>query len=196
MNKNVPRCDQAPQFVGIPLVSYQVADPRHRGCRRRDDRPVVNVSWNDAAAFCDWLSRKEGRPYRLPTEAEWEYACRAGTTSPFPWGEDESRRDDYVWSGANSGGDAHPVGTKKPNPWGLHDMCGNVYEYCLDWFAAGPYDASVVEDPQGPRTGTEKVVRSASWGTRAMHCRSSFRGGAGLTHRNRRDGFRVVSPVR
>jgi formylglycine-generating enzyme required for sulfatase activity len=149
---------------------------RSMGHERADDEPVVNVTWNDAAAFSEWLTRKEGVAYRLPAEAEWEYACRAGTTGPFPWGEDESLRDAHAWSRANSGGDPRPTGRLEPNAWGLHDMIGNVYEYCADRFGAGE----------------EIVVRGGSWGTDPIHLRSAFRGSAARTHRNMRDGFRVV----
>jgi eukaryotic-like serine/threonine-protein kinase len=165
------------------------------GFERNDDMPAVNVTWSDAVAFCEWLTRVEGHTYRLPTEAEWEYACRAGTTTRSYWGDDDSRRDECVWHGANSGGGFHRVGELKSNAFGLHDMCGNVYEYCSDWFSTNGYASgteNLLLDPNGPASGIEKVVRGGSWGTDAMHCRSAFRGGAGLTHRNRRDGFRVV----
>jgi eukaryotic-like serine/threonine-protein kinase len=165
---------------------------RNTGLDPDEDLPVTNVSWNDAVAFCDWLTRKEGAAYRLPTEAEWEYACRAGTTTSSFWGDDEARRNDHVWSAANSGGRPHPVGRRRPNAWGLYDMNGNVYEYCSDWFTTGVFTAALLVDPTGPATGTEIVVRSGSWGTDPSHCRSAFRGGASKTHRNRRDGFRVV----
>lgn len=175
---------------------------KNMGYDRGVDLPVVNVTWNDAEAFCEWLSKWERVQYRLPTEAEWEYACRAGTTTRFYWGDDEALRNQYVWHGGNSSGEPHPVGQLKPNAFGLHDMCGNVYEYCSDWFSTNNYanvaanvssrEVGIASDPAGPSSGTEKVVRSGSWGTDPMHCRSAFRGGAGLTHRNMRDGFRVV----
>jgi formylglycine-generating enzyme required for sulfatase activity len=165
---------------------------KNMGTERGDDQPVVNVTWRDAAAFCTWLSTKEGRRYRLPTEAEWEHACRAGASTRFYWGDDESKRNDYVWSGANSGGGPHPVGQLKPNAWGLYDMLGNAYEYCQDWFVVKPYDPAQSVDPQGPEEGTERVLRSGSWGTDPMHPRCAFRGGGGPTHRNMRDGFRVA----
>jgi formylglycine-generating enzyme required for sulfatase activity len=165
---------------------------RDMGYARTDDFPVVNVTWADAAAFCAWLSRKEGRAYRLPTEAEWEYACRAGASTRFHWGDDESVRNEYAWTGANSGGGPHPVGKLKPNAWGFHDMLGNVYEYCSDYFVVKPYDPAQAVDPKGPAEGKERVVRSVSWGTNPMHARCAFRGGAGPGHRNMRDGFRVA----
>lgn len=163
------------------------------GFEQSDDQAVVNVTWNDAVAFCRWLSRKEGKPYRLPTEAEWEYACRAGSTGRYPWGEDAAEMDQYVWHGANSGGAPHVVGQLKPNAFGLYDMCGNAYEYCQDFYSTEPYSQPSVADPQGPSVGTARVVRGGSSGTLAIHCRSAFRGDAGQTHRNQRDGFRVVS---
>ncbi len=166
---------------------------REMGYGRADDVPVVNVTWDDARAFCVWLSEKESRSYRLPTEAEWEYACRAGTSTRFYWGDDESLRDEYAWTGANSGGGGpRPVGTRTPNAWGLYDMLGNVYEYCSDYFKAKPYDPAQFVDPLGPPLGTERVVRGTSWGTDPMHARCAFRGGAAPGHRNRRDGFRVA----
>jgi eukaryotic-like serine/threonine-protein kinase len=168
---------------------------RNMGYERSDDMPVVNVTWNDAVAFCEWLTKKEGTRYRLPTEAEWEYACRAGTTTRYFWGDDEAKRNEYVWHGGNSNGGPRRVGELKPNAWGLYDVCGNAYEYCSDWFSTNYYALAPLTDPKGATTGEERVVRSGSWGTDPMHCRSAFRGGAGPTHRNMRDGFRVVREV-
>jgi formylglycine-generating enzyme required for sulfatase activity len=164
---------------------------RNMGYARGDDEPVVNVTWADAVAFCAWLSEREGRRYRLPTEAEWEYACRAGTSTRTFWGDDDSRRPEHAWVG--TGGGPKPVGRLKPNAWGLYDMLGNVYEYCADFYVVAPYDPAQAVDPTGPSSGTERVVRSASWGTNPMHARSAFRGGAPPGHRNMRDGFRVAS---
>ncbi len=169
---------------------------KNMGYERRDDLPVVNVTWNDAVAFCEWLTNKEGQGYRLPTEAEWEYACRAGTTTRYYWGDDDSPRNQCVWHGGTSGGASHPVGQLKPNAFGLFDMNGNVYEYWSDWFSTNSYSSAALENPKGPAAGTERVVRGGSWGTDPMHCRSAFRGGAGQTHRNMRDGFRVVRVVK
>jgi formylglycine-generating enzyme required for sulfatase activity len=176
---------------------------RNMGYNRDDTEPVVNVTWNDAVAFCEWLSKKERARYRLPTEAEWEYACRAGTTTRYFWGDTDEHRDEYVWHAENAGGFPHPVAQLKSNAFGLFDLNGNVYEYCSDWFSTNWYQKAALEaqrngiliNPTGPSAGTEKVVRGGSWGTAPMHCRSAFRGGAGLTHRNMRDGFRVVREV-
>jgi formylglycine-generating enzyme required for sulfatase activity len=165
---------------------------REMGYARADEQPVVNVSWNDAVAFCAWLSKREGRRYRLPTEAEWEYACRARTTGTHPWEGGVEALKDKAWTGANNRGDAQPVGRLAANAWGFHDMVGNVYEYCSDVFLAKPYDPADAVDPKGPAQGSQRVVRSVSWETAPLHARSAFRGGAPPDHRNRRDGFRVA----
>ena len=134
---------------------------RNPGFTQTDSHPVVNVSWNDAAAFCQWLSRKEGKEYRLPTEAQWEYACRAGSTTRYSFGDDATSLGEYAWYAGNSGSKTHPVGEKKPNAWGLYDMHGNVWEWCADWFAADYYAKSPTNDPVGPDSGASRVV---AWG--------------------------------
>jgi formylglycine-generating enzyme required for sulfatase activity len=166
------------------------------GYNRTDDEPVVNVSWNDAVAFCQWLSKKEGRLYRLPTEAEWEYACRAGSTGRYFWGDDDGKLDEHAWHGGNSGGRPRPAGQRKSNAWGLYDMIGNAYEYCQDWWTADPYPQNDQTDPTGPASGKERVVRGGSWGTDPLHLRCAFRGGASPAHYNQRDGFRVMMEVK
>ena len=122
------------------------------GFEQTDEHPVVNVSWNDALAFCRWLSKKEGKICRLPTEAEWEYACRAGSTTRYCFGDDASDLGEYAWYGANSDRKTHPVGTKKPNAWGLYDMHGNAWEWCADGYDAEYYEKSPTDDPTGPAT--------------------------------------------
>jgi formylglycine-generating enzyme required for sulfatase activity len=167
------------------------------GYDRKDNEPVVNVSWNDAVAFCEWLSKKENVKYRLPTEAEWEYACRAGNNGRYYWGDDDSKLGEYAWHGGNAGGRPHSVGEHKPNAFGLYDMLGNAYEYCSDWWTKEPYPDKEATDPTGPAAGKERVVRSASWGTDPLHLRCAFRGGSGgMAHYNQRDGFRVVREVK
>ncbi len=174
-------------FLGATEVTnrqYREFDPRHaRGAG--DDEPVVHVAWAKAAEFCAWLSKKEGKPYRLPTEAEWEYACRAGTTTPFSTGA-------TLWpEQANLQGKPEPVGRYAANAWGLHDLHGNVAEWCLDWY--GPYEAGEQVDPVGRADGIARVVRGGSWlGGSARLCRSSNRSGHLPEDANRATGFRVV----
>jgi formylglycine-generating enzyme required for sulfatase activity len=123
---------------------------RKPGFERTDKHPVVCVSWNDAVAFCKWVRRKTRRPVRLPTEAEWEYACRAGTKTAFSFGGDEKDLDGYGWHEGNSEAKAQPVAQKKPNPAGLHDMHGNVWEWCLDRHEQGYYATRQAGGPTGP----------------------------------------------
>jgi len=130
---------------------------RNTGFEQTDAHPVLNVTWNDAVAFCQWIGRKEGKSYRLPTEAQWEYACRAGSTARYCFGESESGLGDYAWYAANSGNRTHPVGEKRPNAWGLYDMQGNAVQWCSDWygdeyFAASPTDTAW--PGAGPWAGT------------------------------------------
>ena len=142
------------------------------------DNPVENVSWDDAVEFCRRLSelpaeKAAGNVYRLPTEAEWEYACRAGTTTKYSFGDDESEFGDYAWYCDNSDEQTHPVGSKKPNAWGLYDMHGNVLEWCQDWY--GDYPSGSVTDPTGPAVGSHRVIRGGSWDRTAGYCRSAHR---------------------
>jgi len=158
------------------------------------DRPVEQVSWEDAVEFCRKLSalpaeRQAGRVYRLPTEAEWEYACRAGTDTKYSFGDDESRLDEYGWYDGNSGNQTHPVGKKKPNGWGLFDMHGNVWEWCSDLY--GEYPKGAVTDPQGPSGASARVFRGGSWLSTARYCRSANRSGSGPSFRPSL-GFRLA----
>lgn len=165
--------------------------------------PVEKVSYFDAMAYCAALTKRERQArrlpsrfeYRLPTEAEWEYACRAGTTNAFSFGDFIGEADGYAWTAENSEASTHTVGLKRPNPWGLHDMHGNVWEWCLDWFAE--YPAGPVVDPTGPSSGKHKVFRGGGWNNEIEFARSSNRfmmaPGSGIYF----VGFRVVlAPVR
>ncbi|WP_321416501.1 SUMF1/EgtB/PvdO family nonheme iron enzyme [uncultured Methanomethylovorans sp.] len=141
-----------------------------------DNNPVENFSWNDVQEFVKKLNAKEGtNKYRLPSEAEWEYACRAGTTTSYSFGDIESKLRDYAWYDNNSGGNTHPVGQKKPNPWGLYDMHGNVLEWCQDKYHANykdaPTDGSVWKDG----SGSSRISRGGSWFDIASYCRSANR---------------------
>lgn len=157
-----------------------------------DDHPVVNVSWDDASAFCTWLSAKEGRTYRLATEAEWEYACRAGTTTRWCFGDDEAQLADYAWWGSNSQGTTHPVGQKKANAWGLYDMHGNAYEWCADCFEEGYYWASPSDDPIGASSVSSRVLRGGSWFDVARFSRCAFRNWLHAVNRRHFVGFRAA----
>src|SRR5262249_19167843 len=121
---------------------------RNPGWEQTDRHPVVNVSWNDAVAFCDWLSAKEGKQYRLPTEAEWEYSCRAGTTTRFHSGDDEASLKKVANYWDSGPGTTRAVGELQANAFGLHDMHGNVWEWCQDWYDKDYYKASPRQDPQ------------------------------------------------
>jgi formylglycine-generating enzyme required for sulfatase activity len=156
-----------------------------------DDLPAANVSWDDATAFCDWLGKKEGKKYRLPTEAEWEYACRAGTRTRWSFGEDESDLADHAWFLVNSNNQAHRVGQKRPNAWGLSDMYGNAWQWCEDRYDAGYYAHSPTDDPAGPTTGPERVIRGGGWLCTTSGCRSALRGGIEPPSRHDILGFRV-----
>jgi formylglycine-generating enzyme required for sulfatase activity len=155
-----------------------------------DDRPVNNVSWHDAVIFCNRLSERGGLTpcyqigkkviwnrtadgYRLLTEAEWEYACRAGSTSRWSFGDDEEKLGDHAWYQANSNGEPQPVGRKKPNAWGLHDMQGNVYEWCWDWY--GRYSGVTATDPIGPAGGGARVTRGGAFYVPPRFLRSEVR---------------------
>jgi len=194
--------------------SYLQSDParnwRDPGFPQTDAHPVVNVSWNDANAFCKWLTQQEGRTYRLPTEAEWEYACRAGSTTAYSCGDDpeglakianvadasakeriEVRqsiegRDGYVYTS--------PAGSFSANAWGFHDLHGNVAEWCTDWYS--DYPQARVSDPLGTAPGASgRVIRGGGWQTLPRNCRSAFRDRAAPVFRHHALGFRVVQDV-
>lgn len=158
-----------------------------------DEHPVAWVTWSDAEAFCQWLSKKEGKKYALPTEAQWEYSCRAGSPARFRFGDDDTRLVDYGWSKENSGGKTNAVGQKKANAWGLHDMHGNVWEWCSDWYKADHYKERPKKDPSGPSMGTNRVLRGGCWLDAPSLLRSAYRlGSYPPTLRTGTFGFRVV----
>ena len=153
--------------------------------------PVESVSWQDVQAFIQKLNAKEGGTrYRMPTEAEWEYAARAGTTTTYSFGNNEGQLGEHAWYAANAGSKMHPVGQKKPNAWGLHDMHGNVWEWVQDWY--GPYVAGTVTDPQGPSSGAGRVHRGGGWNAGAGFCRAAIRGGVAPGYRYDGRGFRLL----
>ena len=181
---------------------------RSTGFAQADAHPVVNVSWNDATEFCRWLSREEGNTYRLPTEAEWEYACRAGTTTRYSHGNDsegvakvgnvadaafEAQFPELKGVIKASDGYAYtsPAGKFLPNPFGLYDMHGNVWEWCADWYDAEYYAKSPMNNPAGPATGEERVYRGGGWFNCARGFRSASRSGGVPDNRHLTLGFRV-----
>jgi formylglycine-generating enzyme required for sulfatase activity len=163
------------------------------------DLPVESVSWDDAVEFCKRLSdlpeeKKAGRVYRLPTEAEWEYASRAGTQTAFHFGDDFGSLADYGHFQIDQERETHAVGTKKPNPWGLFDMYGNVWEFCADHHAPRYAEESVV-DPRGPEQGTERVARGGSYLSKPNHCRSAARQACNPDQVFDDCGFRIVLEI-
>lgn len=156
------------------------------------NRPVENVSWDDAQEFLRRLSEKEGKAYRLPTEAEWEYAARAGTTTAYCFGDDAKLLREYGWYDENSGGTTRPVGQLDANAWRLHDMHGNVWEWVQDWYAENYYQQSPVIDPQGPENGTYRVLRGGSWRDVAGVLRVSNRYRCDPGYRRVHSGFRCA----
>jgi formylglycine-generating enzyme required for sulfatase activity len=162
-----------------------------------DDSPATYVSWNDCSAFVSDLNDATGLSFAIPTEAQWEYACRAGTETRFYWGDDSeySIMDDYAWFYDNAEGPgaayAHNVALKSPNPWGLYDMIGNISEWCSDWYKDDLGDGDEV-DPDGPKKGTEKLQRGGSWSSYGNNCRAANRTHKAPDQANVRYGLRVV----
>jgi formylglycine-generating enzyme len=203
----------------ITNQQYKQFDPKHSNNRGPDQEldsiPVMQVSWADANAFCEWLSKASGKHYRLPTEAQYEYACRAGSTTLFPWGDDMNEAAKYanvadqkcrreypvvMESGANLSlfdcddgyTYAAPVGQFKPNAWGLYDMVGNAYSWCSDYWGADYYSKSPLHNPQGPETGTARMARCGAWMIHPIGNRSAARNYAAPGVRRPFLGFRVV----
>jgi len=176
----------------VTQKAYEKLMKKNTAKFKGDDHPIERVSWADAVKYCNMRSLKEGFApcydeetlecdfnadgYRLPTEAEWEYACRAGTTTRWSCGDDPARLEQCAWLKANADKTTHSVKEKKPNLWGLYDMHGNVAEWCNDWYRAG-YEQSdeVPQDPRGPAAGEERVLRGGSWASSAEGCRSAAR---------------------
>ena len=178
------------------IDAYEVTQKQFQALRGKNTshfkhpgRPVEQVGWAEAALYCNARSRAEGltpcydemtgacnfgaNGYRLPTEAEWEYACRAGSEAAYPFGSDATALKHYAWFRENAEEHTHPVGTRAPNAWGLHDMCGNVMEWCNDVYDAGYYAAALEAKPRGPADfpGAKFVVRGGAWTSSATACR-------------------------
>ena len=203
-----------PFFLGTHPVTqgqYQAimgSNPSH--FKGSDELPVETVSWLDAVNFCNKMSEKDkrtpfyringtdvadvgGNGYRLPSEAEWEYACRAGMAGLFPWGDDIGKQGEHAWFTDNSDGKTHPVGQKRPNAWNLYDMLGNVWEWCADWYDEKYYASLPAADPPGPPRASFRVIRGGSWLHVARFVRPAYRNHLVPSNRYRYLGFRVAA---
>jgi formylglycine-generating enzyme required for sulfatase activity len=181
---------------GSALTQDRRYNWRSAGFAQAASQPVTIVTYNDALAFCDWLSHRAGRTFKLPTEAEWEYACRAGTTTPWRNGSDESRAREVAWFKPYAWNTTHPVGSLGTNAWGL-SMGGNAYEWCRDWYA--PYSVGPVTDPEQTNSQLSdkprRVLRGGSWLRDVQYTRSAARYRAAPGSRNADTTFRVMTYV-
>ena len=184
-----------PFYMGVTEVTqqqYATLTGKNPSASKGADLPVVQLSQRDCLAFCKAMSKITRRRVYMPTEAQWEYACRAGTKTRFSFKEGDADLADYAWHRENSGGQTHPVGRKKPNAWGLYDMHGNVWEQCIGWYAES-YDSEDVRDPKGPDSGECGVIRGGSMHDGARSCRSASRYKNDTTRAsNGFVGFRVI----
>jgi formylglycine-generating enzyme required for sulfatase activity len=189
-----------PFYLGKYVVTQEQwkavvgGDPSHY---KGPKNPVESVSWEDCQMFLRRLNAKKGEQggkFVLPTEAQWEYACRAGSTTKYFFGDDEKQLPEYAWFNENAGSKTHPVGERKPNAWGLYDMQGNVLQWCQDRYDYnnGYYANSPTDDPTGPATGADRVNRGSSWYWSAANCRSASRGGFVPDRPDIFVGFRVA----
>ena len=187
-----------PFYLGKNLVTQELweslmdGNPSHF---KGPNNPVEQVSWDDCQQFLQKLNSKIGAQagkFVLPSEAQWEYACRAGSTTWYCFGDDDVALGEYAWFAANSGNKTHPVGERKANAWGLFDMHGNVWEWCADWYDGAYYAHSPTDDPPGPAGGSLRVIRGGYWGYDARFCRSAYRCYCKPGYRSDHIGLRIA----
>ena len=188
-----------PFYLGEYVVTqeqYETLMGQNPSGTKGAKNPVDSVTWSDAVGFCKRLSAKTGKNIRLPTEAEWEYACRAGSKTRFYYGDDRdcSKLGDYAWYDKNCDAKTHSVGQKKPNAWGLYDMHGNVWQWCSDW--SGSYADAKNQDPQGPNSGTVRILRGGGWVGSSATCRCADRHTCSPDGQYNSFGIRVVVEVK
>lgn len=179
-------------YDGIRWVKDPASSWRFPGFLQQDNHPVVCVSWNDSIAYAEWLTGKMKRQYRLPTEAEWEYAARSGGKQEKYAGSDDV--DSVAWYSRNSGNRTHPVGSKQPNDLGLYDMSGNVWQWTADWYNERYYRESPINNPQGPNSGSKRIFRGGSWFSDQRGVRTTYRDFHFPSYASSYLGFRLVSP--
>jgi formylglycine-generating enzyme required for sulfatase activity len=186
-----------PFYMGKYLISqeqWEAVMGRNPSKFKGPKNPVEQVSWEDCQKFLGKLNAKVGSgagKFQLPSEAQWEHACRAGSKTRYCFGDDASKLGDYAWYEKNSDDKTHPAGEKKPNTWGLYDVHGNVWEWCQDCYEDGYYKESPADDPTGAATGSGRVIRGGSWCGPAGACRPAYRGGILPGIRSDLQGFRV-----
>jgi formylglycine-generating enzyme required for sulfatase activity len=192
----------APFYISTTLVTQvqwqEIAGANPSFHKGGGDSPVDSVSYEDVLGFIRLLNEREGSgSYRLPTEAEWEYAARAGSRSRYCFGDEEGLLESYAWYGADvRGGGPRPVGGKLPNAWGLFDVHGNLFEWTADWFAEGYYASSPRRDPQGPAGGEGRVTRGGSYASDAWFCQTAARNSESPEVRSMFTGFRLARGIR
>jgi formylglycine-generating enzyme required for sulfatase activity len=196
-----------PFYIGVFVITqaqYEVIIGKNPTRNEGADYPVYDVTWFDAVEFCNKLSESTGEKYRLPTEAEWEYACRAGTQTLYFWGDSEDEMGKYAWYGKNAWSEVwttphadnegiQPVGQKEANAWGLYDMIGNVYEWCSDKYGEYPIEAAT--DPKGPKSGDFHICRGGEWNSEPWDARSAYRNYADPKSCQGTLGIRVVKEI-
>lgn len=193
MGKTPVTQEQYEKLMGTNPSAFSGKNPDYDNRDAGKKAPVENVSWDDAQEFIRKLNQKEGtKGYRLPTEAQWEYAARAGATTKYYWGDSEEDIVQYAWTSESELDSTKPVMKKDPNAFGLYDMLGNVFEWCEDWYNEDYYSDSELNDPKGPEEGEDRSLRGGSWNHFARYCRLSIRNYFNPDDRYSYFGFRLL----